>query len=368
MKVAYVYDAVYPWVKGGVEKRIYEISKRLVQKGHEVHWYGLKWWHGPKDVEYDGVYLHGVGEWGELYTDGRRSIREGLYFGWKILRELKDDFDVIDCQEFPYFPCFSAKLRSSDSRFFITWHEVWGDYWFDYLGKKGFFGWLVERLTFKLTSNNIAVSEKTKRDLEKMGVNCVGVIPNGIDFEWIQGVEEGEGSDVIFAGRLIKEKNVDLLLRAVALLKEDIPGIKCIVVGDGPERGRLEQLVKELGLEDNVKFTGFLSNYRDVISYLKGSKVFVLLSVREGFGIVVLEANACGLPAVTVNHKNNAASDLITNENGFICGLSCEDIADKIRMALESGNKMKDKCVEFARDYDWDKITEMVESCYRNSL
>lgn len=43
-------------------------------------------------MEHDGVYLHGVGEWDELYTDGRRSIREGLYFGWKVLRELRGDF------------------------------------------------------------------------------------------------------------------------------------------------------------------------------------------------------------------------------------------------------------------------------------
>ena len=46
MKLAYIYDAVYPWIKGGAEKRIYEISKRLAEQGHEVHWYGLKWWDG----------------------------------------------------------------------------------------------------------------------------------------------------------------------------------------------------------------------------------------------------------------------------------------------------------------------------------
>lgn len=366
MKIAYVYDAVYPWVKGGAEKRVFEIGRRLVERGHEVHWFGLKWWDGPKDISRDGVYLHGVGEWGELYTDGRRSIKEGLYFGWKVLRGLKGDFDVVDCQEFPYFPCFSSKLRSkfSDSKFFITWHEVWGDYWFKYLGKKGLFGWSVEKLTSKLTDNNIAVSESTRRDLEEMGVKSE-VIPNGIDFEWIQGVEEGEKSDLVFAGRLIKEKNVNLLLKSIGLLKEEVPDVRCVVVGDGPERERLERLVKELGLRDNVVFTGFLEDYRDVISYLKGSKVFVLPSVREGFGIVALEANACGLPVVTVDHRDNAAHDLITNENGFICELNERDIADKVREGLKSEGRMRESCVEFAKGYDWGKVSEWVEDSYK---
>ena len=109
MKITYVYDAVYPWIKGGAEKRIYEISKRLVERGHEVHWFGMKWWDGEKDIVKDGIHLHGIGEWDDLYVDGRRSIAEGIYFGLKTLTGLKGDFDVIDCQEFPYFPCFSAR-------------------------------------------------------------------------------------------------------------------------------------------------------------------------------------------------------------------------------------------------------------------
>ena len=203
MKIAYVYDAVYPWVKGGAEKRIYEISKRLVQKGHEVHWYGLKWWEGEKDIVVkDGIHLHGIGRWDNLYVNGRRSIKEGLYFGFKTLTGLKGDFDVIDCQEFPYFSCFSAKVHSllNKSKLVITWHEVWGDYWFEYLGKKGIFGWSVEKLTTKLTEGNVAVSERTKEDLERIGVKGgVHVIPNGIDFGRIEKVKPSEEeSDVIF--------------------------------------------------------------------------------------------------------------------------------------------------------------------------
>jgi glycosyltransferase involved in cell wall biosynthesis len=141
MKIAYVYDAVYPWVKGGAELRIYELSKRFANRGHEVHCYGIKWWEGDKEILKDNVHLHGIFRPMPLYSGERRSIKEAIYFAIKVLSLLNQEFDLIDCQEFPYLPCFSAKLASGLRRqeLFITWHEVWGDYWYEYLGKK--LGW-----------------------------------------------------------------------------------------------------------------------------------------------------------------------------------------------------------------------------------
>jgi len=372
MKIAYIYDAVYPWIKGGAEKRIYEIGKRLADKGHEVHWYGIGWWfkdNSSKTIDYDGIILHSVCEPMQLYVDGRRSIKEAIYFAGKLLPKLmKESFDVIDCQEFPYFPCFTAKVHSLFRRtpLVITWHEIWDKYWFEYLGKKGLFGWIVERLTAKLISKNIAVSERTKKDLESLGVKNVKVIHNGIDFKKIKSVKPSEEeSDIVFAGRLIKEKNVDVLIKAISLIKREISDIKCIIIGDGPEKEKLMKLAKELRVENNVKFVGFLENHNDVIAYMKSSKVFVLPSTREGFGIVALEANACGLPVVTVNHGRNAACDFVNGENGFVCELSAEDIAEKILIGLEMGKIVRRKCVENAMEYDWDGIAKKCEGIYR---
>jgi len=372
MKIAYIYDAVYPWIKGGAEKRIYEISRRLADRGHEVHWYGIGWWFGDcnsKTIEHDGIILHGVCKPMQLYVDGRRSIKEAIYFARKLLPKLiKEKFDVIDCQEFPYFPCFSAKVHSLFRRIplVITWHEIWDKYWFEYLGKKGLFGWIAERITAKLTNKNVAVSERTKKDLESLGVKNVEVIHNGIDFKKIESVKPSEEeSDIVFAGRLIKDKNVDVLIKAISLIKRDIPDIKCIIIGDGPEKKKLMNLANELKVENNVKFVGFLENHDDVVAYMKSSKVFVLPSTREGFGIVALEANACGLPVVTVNHRMNAACDFINNgENGYICELSAEDIAKKVLIGLEMGNIMKRKCIENAIKYDWSNMVDLTESFY----
>lgn len=366
MKIAYIYDAVYPWVKGGVERRIYEIGVRLAKRGHEVHWFGLNWWKGDKNVEFDGILLHGIGRWDYLYVNGRRSINEAIYFGIKVLMELSGDFDIIDCQEFPYLPFISVKIRALFRRFSIvtTWHEVWGNYWFEYLGKKGIFGWSIERLIAKLSENNVAVSMVVKEDLERITGKPVKMIPNGIDFRRIERtMPSQEKSDVIFVGRLIREKNVDILIKAISLLKKDLPDIKCLIIGDGPERDKLKKLTIDLKLTKNVKFVGFLSNHDDVVSYLKSSKVFVLPSVREGFGIAALEANACGLPVVTVKHRMNAACEFVrSGENGFICKLSAEDIAEKILEAFNFRNTSK--LIEMAKKYDWEKITDLVESYY----
>jgi len=374
IKIALVNDTIYPYSKGGAQKRVWEISKRLAQRGHQVHLFGMKYWDGEEVIINDGVYLHGVCRPQQLYVEGRRSIKEAIYFACKVLRPLlKEDFDIVDCSNFPYFPCFSGKLHSMRKRstLIITWHEVWDNYWYEYLGRKGIFGKWVERLVVRLSTNMIAISDSTKKGLLSIGAKGnIRVVPNGVDLEEIDAVAPaGDESDVIFAGRLIKEKNIDVLIRSIALTRETIPDIRCLIIGDGPERPSLEELTQDLGLEENIHFLGFLARSEDVFSYVKSSKVFVLPSTREGFGIVVLEANACGLPVVTVRHPQNAASDLIIDgKNGFLCELNEEDIAQKITMALEARQDIFQGCVDYARDYDWNKIAEMVEAAYRSAF
>ncbi len=373
MKIAFVYDAVYPWIKGGAEKRVYELAKRLAKRGHEVHWYGIGWWwpeKGKADIELDGIYLHGVCKPMDLYNNKRRSIKEAIYFALKLFPKLMDQrFDIIECQGFPFFSCFTVKIHSlfGKSKLIITLHEVWNDYWYEYLGKAGIFGKIVEKLIVNLTDKIIVVSAKTKRDLRriKKSENSI-VIPNGVDLAYINKIKaSNEKSDIIFAGRLIKEKNVDILIKAISLVKKKIPDIKCFIIGDGPEKKKLEKLVQNLNIQNNVVFKGFMENYDDLIAYMKSSKVLVLPSTREGFGIIVIEANACGLPVIVVNHKMNAATDLIiNNENGFISEFSENDIADNIINIIYKKEEMEDICIKMAKRYDWEKIVDSLEDFY----
>jgi glycosyltransferase involved in cell wall biosynthesis len=367
MKIAYVYDAAYPWVKGGAERRISELSRRLAGRGHEVHGYCMKWWEGDKDIIDGEVHLHGICKPMELYSGERRSIKEAAYFASKVLFSIGDGFDIVDCQNFPYLSCFSAKLLCSLKRqgLFITWHEVWRDYWYEYLGIRGIFGRSIETAASRLTDRNIAVSENTRRDLEVLGCRGVQVVPNGIDFDRIDRVKASKKeSDIVYVGRLVGHKNVDLLIRAIGLIKREDSDIKAIIIGDGPDMEKLKAITRELNLERNVEFLGFLESYDEALALMKSSHVFASPSTREGFGMAALEANACGLPVVTVNHRMNAVCDLVTEGNGRSCEPSAPGLAEAITDVLVSGRNMM-QCKERAREYDWKEICNIAEAIYR---
>jgi len=373
MKIAFIYDAVYPWVKGGAEKRIYELATRLAQRGHDVHWYSLGWWwpeKGETDMLIDGIHLHGVSNPLELYSDDRRSIKEALIFSLKLFNPLfKENYDVVDCQGFPFFSCFTAKVHAmtGKSKLVITLLEVWGDFWYEYLGKLGIIGKLVERTMLSLTDNLITISYKTKKDLRRIKKSERSiVIPPGIDFSYIQKIKTSdEVSDIIFVGRLIKEKNVDILIKSISIIKEKNPNISCLIIGEGPERSKLEKLVDDLKINDNINFKCFMKNHDYIIGYMKSSNVLVLPSVREGFGIVVIESNACGIPVVVMDHEMNAAKDLVhEGVNGYKAKLSPEDISDKIIKSIENKDKMKTSCIDSSKGYDWNKIVDDLEKVY----
>ncbi len=373
MKIAFIYDVAYPWVTGGAEVRVYEMARRLALHGHEVHWYTLGWWwdkDNQDDLVKDGIIFHGVSKPVPIYSGSRRSIKEAIYFALKLLRPLfKEKFDVVDCQGFPFFSCFTAWFHSllGRSRLIITLHEVWGDYWYQYLGRIGILGKLVENLMIHLTSNLITVSSKTYEDLQMQRKIDAIIIPNGLDFEKIQELEPSTAwSDVLFAGRLIPEKGVDLLIRTLPLVKKAYPEMKCYIIGDGPERNNLKKLSSKMNLEKNIKFTGFLKDHDKLLTIMKSSQVLVLPSSREGFGMVVVEANACGLPVVVVKNPMNAAVELVKNDqNGFAVEASEAALAEGIITALKNKEKMQGACIEFAKDYDWDKVVSNLENFYQ---
>jgi glycosyltransferase involved in cell wall biosynthesis len=366
MKIAYIYDAVYPWVKGGAEKRIYELSRRLAARGHEVHCYGMKWWPGESKILQDKVHLHAVCQPMPLYENGKRSIRQAAFFAGKLL-SVRMDGDVIDCQNFPYLSCFSAKLLAGlkGQKLFITWHEVWGDYWREYLGNMGFAGQGIEWAAARLTKRNIAVSERTQKQLFSVGAKGVQVVPNGIDCRRISGIApSAQQSDIICLGRLVEHKNVHLLIDALGIARKEVPQVKTLIIGDGPEMGRLTARVREKGLEENVSFLGFLEDYNEAIALMKSSGIFASPSTREGFGMAALEANACGLPVVTVSHRMNAVTDLVKKDTGTVCQPTAQALAEAICSTLQNRKKMRGRCIEEAGKCDWEKVCDRAERVY----
>jgi len=375
MKIGYIYDAIYPWIKGGVEKRLYEVSRRLARKGYEVHLYGLKWWGNPEVLVKDGVYIHGIGKALNLYNDERRSITEAIYFSIKVLLScIKDKVDIIDCQQFPYFSCFSSQFVSlaRNTRFIITWYEIWRDYWLEYLGITGVIGMLIEKACARIPHYAIAINNMIKRELIMLGIpkEMISTIHNGVDFYGIQNVKKRNDSfDIAYAGRLVAHKRVDILLRAVYDIRKEIPDVRCIIIGDGPEKNKLMSLASELNLlHKNVYFLGFLEKDEEVYSYIKSSKVFVLPSIREGFPNTILEANSCGVPVIIIDSPKNASIEVVKdNYNGFKVGLSPRELAHKISWLIQNEDARKKICVNainFAQKHDWSFIVEKLEKTY----
>ena len=377
MKIAFVYDAVYPWEKGGAQKRIWELARRLTES-HDVHLYGMHYWDGPAVVEREGVTLHGVCEPKELYTEGRRSISQAVYFSAMVTPALlREEFDIIDCQEFPYFPCFVGKAHEllRQSNLVITWYEVWDDYWYEYLGKKGIFGKIIERASIRLVDIIIPISDYIKKDLQQLGrIRGVRVVENGVDFEELQSVPEADTEwDIVYVGRLSEHKNVDLLLESVQVLSERFDcNVSCGIIGDGPEREPLEQHAIDIGVNQQVEFLGFVEKDEDVIGNIKSASVFVLPSIREGFPNTILEANACGVPSIVIEHAENGSTAVVENgKTGYVTELDAVAVAKRVKAILtdeELYKQFSDNARTFAQEHDWDNIVSDLEQVYLRAL
>ena len=378
MKIGFVYDAVYPYAKGGGERRIYEIARRLSERGHEVHVVGMKYWLGPDSIKSDGLIYRSLGRQMPLYhSSGRRSIREALGFGLQALRLLGfERFDVIDCGQWPYFHFLPARIYCwlHSCPMVVSWYEVWGRHWLDYLGPLGYAGALVERAFSHLPDQIFAVSDATRRDLIEMGTprNLVEMIPNGIDYQRIRSIPPSPKKyHVSYIGRLKNHKNVDVLVEAIALAKTSISDISAVIIGDGPERNMLLEKSRSLGVLDNITFTGAIEDFDEAIRLLKASLVFVNPSTKEGGGSITLfEANACGLPAIVVRCLRGVDPALISEgENGyFVDNLSAQEIANKLVQLLNSPDLLKAnarRSAEMAAQYDWNVVANQHEEAYK---
>lgn len=369
-RIAFVSDAIYPFNKGGKERRLWEITRRLARDGYDVHVYAMKWWTGPDTIALDGVSLHALCRHHPLYRGTRRAKTQALLFGLATLKLMTQRFDALDVDHIPYFPLFSARLVCSlrRRRLTATWHEVWGrEYWASYIGRSASLAYLVERLSARMPHQIISVSRQTSERLRKelRVKGPVATVPLGVDIEGIDAAAPSDKPcDVIYAGRLLAHKNVATLLRAVAIVAAQQPQLRCLIVGEGPERSDLEQSAGDLGIAANVRFADFLPD-DELYGAMKSARVFVLPSDREGFGLVVLEANACGLPVITVRRPDNAAQDLVLEgKNGFIAELDDADLARTILLVLaQDPTKAMDPRVA-ALDAgllsDWDSVTDQV--------
>jgi glycosyltransferase involved in cell wall biosynthesis len=373
MKIAFVTDSIYPYNKGGKEKRLYEISKRLSRLGHDVHIYTMHLWPTPEKTRVEhGVKLHSIIKYYPMYKgeSDRRSIKEAILFSLACFKLIRTDFDVLDVDHMPYFPIFSSWIVCKLKRRKLngTWHEALKrSEWVDYMGYAGNVAAFIERLSIRLP-HTITVSSANTMELiqsELKRTKRLRIIPPGIDGRSIGRVKPRDIScDVLFVGRLVKGKNVALLVRAMAIVVQQNPEVTCIIVGTGIEHDNIIKLISKHKLQNNVHLIGNLPRARDVYAYMKAAKVFVLPSAREGFGIVVLEALACGTPVVTINSPANASRALIApGVSGSLVSATPATLAEAI---MEWSNKAPEHgaIMQQVADYDWQAIANKQAEVY----
>jgi glycosyltransferase involved in cell wall biosynthesis len=371
--VAVVCDTIYPYSHGGRETRYQELVPRLAQR-FDMHVYTMHWWDGPLSYTSDGVTYHAISPLLPLYTENRRSLRQALGFGLSCFRLLRCDFNVLDADHIPYSQLYVlwAVARLKRKPFIVTWHEVWSrTYWCQYLGWPGWIAWLTERLAMRLPDRIIAASPQTAERLLRLlhGRTQVTTVPNGIDFNLIrETAADPEATDVVVVGRLIEHKHVDMLLDVLASLRAEGMHLTCRIIGYGPARTALAEQAQRLGIADAVEFRDGVRDHHELYSLIKAARLFVSLSAREGFGLAVLEAIACGIPVLTTAAPDNHAQHLVAKySRGTVCEPAGEAVTAAIRGLLtvpgtrSAGQHATDPWVA---DYDWSAMADRVARVY----
>ena len=350
MRILIVYDCLFPHTIGGAERWYRNLAERLADD-HDVTYLTLRQWPRGERPGVAGVTVRTAGPRLALYAEGgRRRIAPPLVFGagvlWHLLRHGRG-YDVVHTASFPYFSLLAAGLlrRVQGYRLVVDWHELWSrEYWREYLGPVGGrIGWGVQRRGLRLRQRAFCFAELTASRLRAEGVRGeVCVLPGEYAGSLAAPAPQPARPEVVFAGRHIPEKRVPALVDAFATLRERAPELRLAIFGDGPERDIVLARIEQHGLGDVARAPGFVSA-QEVEDGLEHALCMVLPSRREGYGLVVVEAAARGVPSVVVADPDNAATELVEEgENGFVArSASPEDLADAILRVRAAGPELR---------------------------
>ena len=373
LRVAIVSDGLYPYFTGGKEVRLYELVRRAVGPDLAVEVWTMRWWErSPRETKdaWQGVELRGLCRPWKMYVGKRRSIWQAAMFALGTLRVDVTGVDLIDVDHMPYLHVFPLWLvcRAKGVPLVITWHEWWGRaYWAEYLGPMGGVAAAIERTVARCADHLIVDSAETYDRLRLEGVpaQSMSLLPLGADLDVISEVEpSSERWDVMYSGRLLSHKRVHVLIEALALLRDRNQELGCLIVGSGPEEDRLRRDVNRLKL-GGVVFAATKTDQREVWGLMKSARVFAYPSEREGFGLSVLEAQACGTTVVTTNHADNHGKYLVADGiTGYLCDTSADGLADALQLALEHPAD-PEILRAHVKGYSWGPRAEQLAEIYR---
>ena len=334
---------------GGAEVYIHELAKDWIKQGNCVTLFCGNDSHSPRNEVIDGIQI---------------VRRGGFYFVyvWALiyyLLQFRGKYDIIiDCENgIPFFTPLYAKEKK-----FLVIHHVHQEIFIKNLMWP--FSWLAVFLEMKAMPfiyknvRVITVSESSKQEI--MGKHLTGLTPavihSGIDTEFYKPGKKSTTPLILYLGRLQKYKSLSVFIESAKKLQTVLPKAQFVIAGDGEERARLEQLVRKKRLSDFVNFVGKVSEEEKRDLYQK-AWIFVNPSMREGWGITTIEANACGTPIVAADVPG--LRDSVRNPHtGFLIQHGNADaFAEKIAVLAKNSKlrrSMSDEAINWAGQFSWE--------------
>ncbi len=338
---------------GGAEVHLLEILKRIAGRGHQVTLLCSSFPGAKTREESDGIKI--------VRRGSRYNFNLVAPFVFRALvKEQEWDIVIEDINKIPFYTPLYHRLpllvvipHLFANTVFKEINFVLGVY--IYLSEKPI-PTIYKGFKFMVISNS------TKEDLVKRGVpkDDIFVIRCGIDRDLYRvdpGIEKYSTPTVIYLGRLKKYKSIDHLLTGFSLLLERIPEARLVIVGEGDYKGRLMDLAGKLNLENRVEFTGYVDK-QEKVKRLQKSWVAVYPSLKEGWGLTNIEANACGTPVVASNVPGLKDS-VIEGETGLLFEYGnvqqLSGCMSKILTDTEYREKLIRGGLSWAKSFSWDE-------------
>ena len=379
MKIAIVSDRIYPFYIGGYEYYLHKIGSRLSET-HDLT-IMTSFASPPVIQECDRVNYVRFSRFRDFTNSkGEHSVLgifKFLLSSIKNIRILKD-YDLVILNSIPYIGVtYMIRRIRKESKVAVIFYEAWYNYPKGHLISY-FKRYLLREKIKKIVDNTnylLSISQSTTDSLvNNYGAKNVVTTPLGIDTDSIRdSVPSSEKFDLVYLGRLAAIKHVEDLLKALENLKMGGYNIKAAIIGDGPQRKVLEDIVEKRKLKQNVKFFGKIPDVSK-FSILKSSRIFVMPSEREGFSISTLEAMACGCVPVVAKPEFPelfGTSHFVKNEvNGIYFPVNdAETLAARIVTLISDNDyysRLQIKALQDSTNYSWDNTLGIIEEYIEN--